>query len=85
MTRQTSKQTFKEVERELRSNPDMASYIRQTYSPATVIRQVADKSFNEDLLKDRQLMQSLTGTAVSPCWFETLKSSIKCHLMSKTF
>lgn len=59
--------------------------INQLYRSGTIAQLIADKSVNEDLLTDRQVMCALTGLAVSPCWFSTLKSSIKCHLMSKTF
>ena len=85
MNRQTSKEAFRRVEREIRTDKEMQSYIRQTYAPATIIRQVTDKNWNDDVLHDRLVLKSLTGTAVSPCWLRTLKSSIKTRQMSLTF
>jgi len=82
MDRQTTgRESFRWFDRKLRSNPDVLQYIRQTYQPGTIVRQIADKSFNEDLLAERANMKNRAGNY----WFDTLKSSIRGSLMSKTF
>jgi len=70
MTRQTSKAQFQAIEREIRTNPDMQSYIRQTYSPATVIRQVSDKNWNDDVLSVKQ--SALMAGCSLKTWYKVI-------------
>jgi len=63
------RQSFKALEQAIRQEKAQP-LIRQTYSPATIVRQVADKDFCSDLLNIKQRVL-LSGVKLAN-WYKTV-------------
>lgn len=80
LNRQTGKEAFKAVEREIRANPDMASYIRATYAPTTIINKIASKNWVTDRLA---IKASLIAELPADSWQTVIKPMVKQMLLNR--
>jgi len=73
LNRQTDRQTYKAVERQIRANLDMRQFVLATYPVASPIGQLARCKWNDDELKLKALEIELFGAS----WYQTALKQFK--------